>query len=679
MKSRLLSTLGMLSLALSACGPEDAPAVFDTAAPKSGNARWIIQVEESDEAHTRSLVGGVVTERQRKDDVLAAVPALKELTPLEQLPMIIVTTDDPAAIERVRSVPGVVAVFEDTEYSLHDVASFGFVGQGTALDAGVTGTNTAVAVLDTGTDYTRAAFGSCSAPGGACSVAVARDFAPDDGQLDAHGHGTNVAGIVVGLAPGTKILALDVFNASGTASSTDIIAAIDWVISQKATYNVVAINLSLGGGLFTSSCPTDVFAAPLARARTAGIVPVVASGNDGAQNAVASPACTPAALTVGALYDGAFGTVNAGVCVDSTTAAGQVACFSNSSASLALWAPGSFINAAGITMSGTSQATPHVAGAIALVAQKFPTDGVDARQARLTSATTPTVTRAGVTRPRLWLPTALAGCNASLSSSTAAFGPKSSSVNVALSIPAGCAWTATGAPTWLQVSPASGTGAATLKLTVTQNTGVARTAALSLSGASLAVSQGADTVAPTGTLSVTALTKVLSIALSLTATDDVGVTSMCVSTATSCPSTGWVSFAASTTFALPAGDGVKTVRAWFRDARGNVSATASKTVTLDTTAPLNGTLVGAVATGSMTLTWSGFSDATSGVVKYRLVQALSATAPASCTTGTVLYEGTALKFVVSGVTKGQARSFRLCAIDAVGLTSSGATKSLVGL
>src|SRR4051812_690002 len=180
----------------------------------------------------------------------------------------------------------VAAAYEVEQYQLTDAESFPLIGQPAAAAAGKTGAGTSVAILDTGTDYTRGDFGSCTAPGvpSTCKVAFAQDFATNDNSRDDNGHGTNVAGIVAGVAPGAKLLALDVFNGSG-ASSTDIISAINWAVSNKQTYNIAAMNLSLGGGSATAPCSNDAIGVALGSARSAGIAPVVASGNNGTANA----------------------------------------------------------------------------------------------------------------------------------------------------------------------------------------------------------------------------------------------------------------------------------------------------------------------------------------------------------------------------------------------------------
>jgi hypothetical protein len=160
--------------------------------------------------------------------------------------------------------------------------------------------------------------------------------------------------------------------------------------------------MSLGEGLYGSPCANDPFAPAVAAARAAGILSAIASGNSASFTGIASPACAPTAVSVGAVYSANVGTLNSSVCSDATTAADKVACFSNSASFLTVLAPGVGITAAGITMSGTSQATPHVAGAIAVLASAQPSAGPDAIVARLTTSNTMiTDKRNNVTKPRL--------------------------------------------------------------------------------------------------------------------------------------------------------------------------------------------------------------------------------------------------------------------------------------
>src|SRR5262249_48249712 len=157
---------------------------------------------------------------------------------------------------------------------------------------------------------------------------------------------------------------LDVFRTDGLAYTSEILAAINWCIANRSIYNIVAINLSLGGGASSTPCAQDAFAAGIASARAAGILAAGAAGNAGYTSQLAPPACVPAAVSVGAVYDANVGGVGYSGCQDPSTTADQVTCFSNSAPFLTLLAPGALITAGGYTMAGTSQATPHVAGAI---------------------------------------------------------------------------------------------------------------------------------------------------------------------------------------------------------------------------------------------------------------------------------------------------------------------------
>jgi subtilisin family serine protease len=146
--------------------------------------------------------------------------------------------DSRAALDALLRRPDVrgVALVRSHRPSLTE--SLALVGQPAVVAAGTTGAGVSVAVLDTGADYTVADLGSCTAVGtpSSCRVAYAADFATADGTLDdASGHGTNVASIVSRMAPDAQILALDVFGSDGTASSVDILSAIEWVIAKRPT------------------------------------------------------------------------------------------------------------------------------------------------------------------------------------------------------------------------------------------------------------------------------------------------------------------------------------------------------------------------------------------------------------------------------------------------------------
>jgi len=372
----------------------------------------------------RSVVPGY---RALKDDVRARMPNLLVLRDYRSLPILHVRLSSRAELRRVAADPAVIGVAADRRYQTTLTQSLPLIGQPAAAGAGHTGANTAVAVLDSGVDFNRPAFGNCAGgPGSAgCKVVLAQDTAPDDGQLDdAILHGTNVAGIVVGVAPDTQILAYDVFHPSGGALESDVLEAINGAIANQATFNVVAMNLSLGipEDYFTSPCSSGsfTFASAFANARAAGIVPVVAAGNNAFANGtfhvgIGRPACSPGALPVGAVYDSNVGSQGWGgpdlndVCFDDTTTADQITCFSQAWANSMILAPGALISAAGVEQGGTSQASPHVAGAVAVLVDSFPAATPDMVQtAILTSGPLILDTLVNVNFHRLDLPAAIA-------------------------------------------------------------------------------------------------------------------------------------------------------------------------------------------------------------------------------------------------------------------------------
>lgn len=337
----------------------------------------------------------------------------QEIEDFDRLPMSFKRTRTARALATLLNDPDVKAVYPNVMHQRFDAQSLPLINQPYAVGSGFAGQGTAVAVLDSGLDYGRAAFGKCVFPGwpSSCRVpAVSEialpDFARDSGSF----HGTNVAGIIAAVAPATKLIGLDVFTGAG-AQTSDLVRAVNWVIANKAKYNIVAMNLSLGDNTKSpGECPSSWATTPFANARAAGIIPVVASGNASAIAGISSPACAPGAVRVGAVYDSNIGTRKFSTCTDTVTAADKVTCFSNSSPALTLLAPGATITAADISMSGTSQAAPHVAGAIAVLraSNAAPNDSVEATIRRLTTSGVPvTDERNGVVTPRIDLAKAL--------------------------------------------------------------------------------------------------------------------------------------------------------------------------------------------------------------------------------------------------------------------------------
>ena len=326
--------------------------------------------------------------RALKDGFRSRLSGIRVLRDYRTLPILFVRISSREALRRVAADPAVVGVAANRRYRPTLAQSLPLIGQPTVFAQGHTGLGTAVAVLDTGVDFNRPAFGNCAGGPGStgCKVVLAQDTAPNDGQLDdpAIMHGTNVAGIVVGVAPDTGILAYDVFSGS-SAFNSDIIEGINAAIANQAAFNVRAINMSLGAGFNYNTSPcsggSNPFVAAFSNARAAGIVPVVATGNNAVnqsgnfQAGISNPACTPGALPVAAVYDGNNGSLTWGPpgsqCTDATSAADQITCFSQSWANPMMLAPGALIDAAGIQQGGTSQATPHVAGAVAVLHDAF--------------------------------------------------------------------------------------------------------------------------------------------------------------------------------------------------------------------------------------------------------------------------------------------------------------------
>ncbi len=323
------------------------------------------------------------------------------------LPLSLWHLSTPAALARLRTHPNVRAVYEDRRvFAVATPSDLALIGQPAALAAGATGAGTTVVVIDAGIALANAAFGTCPSVGAAgCRVIYNQDYYPGSGT-DIN-HGTNVSGIVAETATATRIAMHNVFNGT-SASSSDILTAMDWAIANQAVDNVVAINMSLGDGVsYPASCGTvggggNPLQTAVATAAAAGIQAAVASGNNGYAGGINFPACTPGVVSVGAIYDSAIAGVSypSVPCTDAAPASDQVTCFTNMAGFLTLLAPGAAITAAGITESGTSQATPHVAGVLAGLRGLYPGEPLSQAVRRLTLSGVADA-RGGVTVPRI--------------------------------------------------------------------------------------------------------------------------------------------------------------------------------------------------------------------------------------------------------------------------------------
>ncbi|MEU8776879.1 S8 family serine peptidase [Streptomyces sp. NPDC048606] len=222
-------------------------------------------------------------------------------------------------------------------------------------------------VIDTGIRVTHEDFGGRATHG---FDAVDNDDSADDGN----GHGTHVAGTVAGTAHGVakkaKLVAVRVLDDNGSGSTDQVVAGIDWVTENHSGPSVA--NMSLGGGA------DEALDEAVRRSIASGVTFAVAAGNESSDAGQGSPARVPEAITV----------------ASSTIDDGQSS-FSNFGSVVDLYAPGSDITSAWNdsdggtkTISGTSMATPHVAGAAAVYLGGHPSSTPAQTAAALTAAAT---------------------------------------------------------------------------------------------------------------------------------------------------------------------------------------------------------------------------------------------------------------------------------------------------
>jgi subtilisin family serine protease len=294
------------------------------------------------------------------------------------------------------------------------------VGANAAFDSGFTGAGRVVAVIDSGianahddlVDNVLDEACFCGTP--CCPNGTDEQFGVGAADDD-NGHGTHVSGIITsagtgpaprGVAPDTDIVAVKVLDAAGNGFLDDTTAALEWI---DANYpEVDAVNMSLGSNLlFGADCDLEpsppAFVTNMANAvaalRSNGVLSISSSGNNSSKEFMTAPACISDVVAVG-----------------NTTKANVVWSTSNSNEGLDIVAPGTFIVSSfppNTTASyvGTSQASPHVAAAAALLLEGNPDlDEEEVLDCLLTSDTQITDPVNGIVRPLLDIPAAFEAC-----------------------------------------------------------------------------------------------------------------------------------------------------------------------------------------------------------------------------------------------------------------------------
>jgi len=250
--------------------------------------------------------------------------------------------------------------------------SIPYIGANVAHSSNYKGAGAHIVVIDTGIEAAHPFFGgrvaleACFAA--SCPNGTKEMIGPGAAR-PVHWHGTHVAGIAAGnntsfrgVAPEAKIIAVNVFDMYGGAYDTDITKALNWVNSISDQYNIVSVNMSLGGiQTFKTTCDGYIpeMTDAIKNLRSKKIATVISSGNSYAYG-MSAPACISFAVSVAA----------------SNPTNDDITTFSNINEFTTIAAPGSNINSSALmgsyrTASGTSMASPHVTGAFAVYYSKF--------------------------------------------------------------------------------------------------------------------------------------------------------------------------------------------------------------------------------------------------------------------------------------------------------------------
>jgi len=378
----LAATIVAATMGAGVAGAEDEPQVTVEAAdsPTAIQGQYIVTMRPGAQAVANRVAAALEARRnggQVSHEYTAALQGFAAALPQR-------------ALDLLRRNPNVASIEADQTFTLsatQSPATWGLdrVDQramplNNSYTYNFTGSGVTAYIIDTGVRFSHTDFGG---------RAVTGFDAIDGGSADdCNGHGTHVAGTVggttYGVAKAARIVGVRVLNCQGSGSNSQVIAGIDWATTNHTAGQPAVANMSLGGSA-SSALDTAV-----RNSIADGITYAVAAGNSNTNACTQSPARVAEAITVG-----------------STTNTDARSSFSNFGTCLDIFAPGSSITSAWFTndtatntISGTSMASPHVAGAAALFVQQNPSSSpVAVRDGLVNSATTGVVTNAGTGSP----------------------------------------------------------------------------------------------------------------------------------------------------------------------------------------------------------------------------------------------------------------------------------------